>query len=838
MTLRVCHLGKFYPPAAGGVEIHVQTLARAQARLGADVRVICVSHRNAAKRDVTWERFASTPTVEEWDEGVHVTRLGRQASLSRLDLCPSLPRALWRLRDERIDIVHVHAPNPTMFLALAALPPFGTLVVTHHSDVIKQRVLGRVFAPVERRVHNRARLILSDSEAYVDGSAVLQALRHKVRTLPLGLNLAAFLSPSPEILAAKARLRSEHGQPLWLAVGRLVYYKGLATAVDALAQVPGRLLVIGAGPMERELRERAADRRVAHRIEWAGHVDQNKLMGAYRAATALWFPSIARSEGFGLVQVEAMASGCPVINTEIPGSGVPWVSRDGETGFTVPPKDAAALAIASKRLLADPALRERLAAGAIDRACRDFDDAVMARKAMDLYAEVLPHGSRGQPHEPRRRGHADTMDEDMPRARPNGHRPPRGLANGVSKPERLRTLHLYSGNLYGGVETFLRTLAHYRTDAPWMATDVALSFEGRLARELRAEGVDVHLIGQARASSPWLVSAARASLTRLDSGNYDVVVCHSAWPHALGAPVVREAALPLVHHMHDVPNWLGWPDLLANRTPPDLVICNSEFMARSGSWFFKDVSRRVVRYPVSLAFEDRQDGGRDALRASLGAATDAVVVLEASCMQPRNGHRVLLAALERLPKSVPWVCWIAGVAQRQLEISYECELRSTVERLRLAGRVRFLGQREDVPALMRAADIFCPPNAGPDLFGIVFIEALAAGLPVVATKMGRAVEIVGQSCGLLVEANGASVAEALEELIRDERKRREFSRAGPVRAHELCVPGARVRDLAAVLGGLVRRGAIAKTVSGDHRPSAANSPDRAISHPWICAPHV
>ncbi len=816
MSLRVCHLGKFYPPAAGGVEIHVQTLARAQARLGADVRVICVSHRNAAKRDVTWERFASTPTVKERDEGVHVTRLGRRASLSRLDLCPSLPRALWRLRDERIDIVHVHAPNPTMFLALAALPPFGTLVVTHHSDVIKQRVLGRVFAPVERRVHNRARLVLSDSEEYVEGSAVLRALRHKVRALPLGLNLAPFLSPSPEVLAWEARLRLELGQPLWLAVGRLVYYKGLTTAVDALAQVPGRLLIIGAGPMERELRERAVARCVAHRIEWAGQIDQNKLLGAYRAATALWFPSIARSEGFGLVQVEAMASGCPVINTQIPGSGVPWVSRDGETGFTVPPKDPAALAAASGRLLADPALRERLSAAAIDRACRDFDDAVMARKAMDLYAEVLPRGLRAQRHEPRRRGRADTMEEDMSLAGPNGHHPPPGLANGVArpKPERLRTLHVYSGNLYGGVEVFLRTLAHYRTDAPWMATDVALCFEGRLVRELRAEGIDVHLIGRVRASSPWLVYAARASLTRLlDSGNYDVVVCHSAWPHALGAPVVRKGGLPLVHHMHDVPNWRGWPNLLANRTPPDLVICNSEFTARSGRWFFKHVPRRVVRYPVSLAFEKRQEGGREALRASLGAAIDAVVVLQASRMQPWKGQHVLLSALERLPKSAPWVCWIAGAAQRPSEMSYERELRSTVERLGLAGRVRFLGQREDVPALMRAADIFCQPNVGPEPFGIVFIEALAAGLPVVATKLGGAVEIINPSCGLLVEANGASVAEALDELIRDERKRRALSTAAARRAHELCAPGARVCDLAAVLGALVE----GRSILGDRR---------------------
>jgi glycosyltransferase involved in cell wall biosynthesis len=141
---------------------------------------------------------------------------------------------------------------------------------------------------------------------------------------------------------------------------------------------------------------------------------------------------------------------------------------------------------------------------------------------------------------------------------------------------------------------------------------------------------------------------------------------------------------------------------------------------------------------------------------------------------------------------------------------------------------------------MRAADIFCQPNAGPEPFGIVFIEALAAGLPVVATKMGGAVEIVVPSCGLLVEANGASVAEALDELIRDERKRREFSMAGTVRAHELCAPAARVRDLAAVLGALVEgptAGIIgaASTIPSDHRPSAF--PDRASSHPSIRAPH-
>ncbi|MGL4554807.1 MAG: glycosyltransferase, partial [Gemmataceae bacterium] len=110
---------------------------------------------------------------------------------------------------------------------------------------------------------------------------------------------------------------------------------------------------------------------------------------AYHAATALWFPSNARSEAFGFTQVEAMASGCPVLNTAIPGSGVPWVSRDGESGLTVPVGDAAALARSANRLLTEPGLRARLAEGGRERARREFDDTAMARRTRDVYLSAL-----------------------------------------------------------------------------------------------------------------------------------------------------------------------------------------------------------------------------------------------------------------------------------------------------------------------------------------------------------------------------------------------------------------------------------------------------------------
>jgi rhamnosyl/mannosyltransferase len=314
--------------------------------------------------------------------------LGRRAALARLDVCLDLPGVLAGLRRSGVDLLHLHVPNPTMLLALALLRPRLPLVVTYHSDVIKQKTLALALRPFEHLVFRRAGVLLSDSPTYPDGSAVLQRYQDKLDVLPLGIRVATYLKPSPAAREHARGLREKHGQPLWLAVGRLVYYKGLHNAVRALASVPGKLLVVGHGPLEASLKKLAREVGVADRVVWHGVASAEELIGAYHAATAFWFPSNERSEGFGLAQVEAMASGCPVLNTSIPGSGVPWVSPHGETGLTVPVNDPAALARAARRLLEEPGLRERLAQGARERASQEFGHTLMARRSLDVYAQV------------------------------------------------------------------------------------------------------------------------------------------------------------------------------------------------------------------------------------------------------------------------------------------------------------------------------------------------------------------------------------------------------------------------------------------------------------------
>jgi rhamnosyl/mannosyltransferase len=391
--LRICHLGKFYPPASGGIETHVRTLAQAQAALGADVRVICVNHAGPDGRDATWRRVGRTPTAAEWDGPVRILRVGRWASVARLDVCPRLALVLRRLMDDPPHVLHLHTPNPTMLLAVAWFCPALPLVITHHSDIIKQRLLHYPFSFFERLVYMRASTVLATSPAYASGSETLRRFMDKVQDLPLGLDLTPFLRPGRSALAFAERLRAAYPGPLWLTVGRLTYYKALHIALEALARAAGTLLVIGTGPLDEELQRRAEQLGVSGRVVWQGYASPDELVGAYHAATALWFPSNARSEGFGLVQVEAMASGCPVINAAVPASGVPWVCQHEATGLTVPVNDAGALAAAAVRLLGDPQLRGRLVSAARERAATEFDHVTMARRSLVIYERVLAGNS-------------------------------------------------------------------------------------------------------------------------------------------------------------------------------------------------------------------------------------------------------------------------------------------------------------------------------------------------------------------------------------------------------------------------------------------------------------
>lgn len=389
----------------------------------------------------------------------------------------------------------------------------------------------------------------------------------------------------------------------------------------------------------------------------------------------------------------------------------------------------------------------------------------------------------------------------------------------VTRRAPSRVLHVHSGNLYGGVETFLRTLATNAKLAPSVAMDFAVCFDDRVAGELREAGAVVHVIGPVRIRSPLRVAAARGALRAIvRDGGYDAIVCHSAWSHALFARTARERGARLAFYMHDVPNRRGWLDHWAQTTTPDVVFCNSAFTQDAGAWMFRGVPREMLRCPLGPR-PPASAAARASLRASLGAREDALVVFQATRVQRWKGHLLLLEALAELRDDPRWVCWIAGGVQRAEEAAYARELEAAVARLGLASRVRFLGQRADVPALMRAADVYCQPNIGPETFGLAFVEALAAGLPVVTTPIGGALEIVTDACGVLAEARPAAVASAIRAVFDDPARRRAAAQAGPARARELCDLESRMHDIDGALDRLAS--------PGDGAPSLAVPSDDA-----------
>lgn len=366
--MKILHLGKFYPPHAGGIESHLAALCRESCK-SAEIDVIVANHRAGDETEII--------------DGVRVRRLNAILKIAAAPICPRMIR---EIRATPADIVHLHVPNPYAWLALRMSGHPAPLVVSWHSDIVRQRVLAQILGPIERAMVHRAVALIASSRNYADTSAVLSRNREKCRIIPYGIDREEFARAD---LAAVAGVRRRYGARLVLAVGRLVYYKGFEHLIRAMASVrDARLLIVGDGPLRARLRAEAMRAGVAERVTFLGHLPRAAVVNLYHATDVFALPSVARSEAFGIVQLEAMACGKPVVNTRLT-SGVPFVSVDGQTGITVEPGDPAALAGALNRLLDDPQLRARYGTAGIRRVSEHFSLSTMVARTHALYREIV-----------------------------------------------------------------------------------------------------------------------------------------------------------------------------------------------------------------------------------------------------------------------------------------------------------------------------------------------------------------------------------------------------------------------------------------------------------------
>ena len=369
----------------------------------------------------------------------------------------------------------------------------------------------------------------------------------------------------------------------------------------------------------------------------------------------------------------------------------------------------------------------------------------------------------------------------------------------------MRVLHVYSGNLFGGIETILVSIARGQGRIPEVAHEFALSFEGRLSEDLEAAGARVHRLPSVRASRPHSVRAARRALARIVGvGNVNCVVCHAPWALGMFGGVAARERIPLVFWAHDVMSGRHWTERLARRVVPDLAIANSNYTAQSLPHLYPTVPAVVIYAPVFLSEGSATGIERLETRRSVYTSETAVVIVTASRAEAWKGHLLLVDALAELGHLPDWIWWQVGGAQRPAESRFLQEVRDAAVARGIADRVRWMGERRDVPRLLAAADIHCQPNCAPEPFGVAFVEALAARLPVVTADLGGAGEIVDTRCGLLVPPNDkTALASALSRLITDWNYRLALARGGPERARRLCDPSSQLRMLATTLEEMV-----------------------------------
>lgn len=349
--LKILEVNKAYYPHVGGIESLVRQYSEELGQLGASVlTLVCRDGRGAS--------------VTEKINGVTVLRSGSFGTYFSCPISLSFIRNFRKLA-AKADIVHINVPFPLADLALLLSGYRGKVAVSWHSDIVKQKKLMTFYKPLLKYLLKRADVIFTATEGHIDGSDFLPKFREKCKILPYGIAPENYLSIERKPFLTE-KLSDKKNIKVFFT-GRLVYYKGVDVLLKAFEAVDGcELFIAGTGELEASLKAYSASHGLDEKVHFLGFLPDAELKQAYADCDIFVLPSVAKSEAFGIVQLEAMIYGKPVINTLLP-SGVPHVSIDGKTGITVPPADREALAAAINKLAKNRELREKLGENAADR---------------------------------------------------------------------------------------------------------------------------------------------------------------------------------------------------------------------------------------------------------------------------------------------------------------------------------------------------------------------------------------------------------------------------------------------------------------------------------------
>ncbi|RKZ40825.1 MAG: glycosyl transferase family 1 [Gammaproteobacteria bacterium] len=384
---RILHLGKYFPPFAGGIENFLADLMFAQVEQGDIVSAIVHDHQPQ------FSRFLAPVQAEMW----HHQMVYRTPSYGRLLYAPVSPHfPFWFNRVLQIfqpQLLHLHLPNTSAFFALWLTRAKQIPWVIHwHSDVVSElnqalSIAYKFYRPFEYQLLANAHTIIATSPPYLASSTALQPWREKCQVIPLGIAQSRLPTSAPQ---AKhwAEQQWIKGKIRILTVGRLTYYKGHEVLIRAMAQVhDAQLFIVGSGEVRQYLENLIVALNLSHKVRLLGYCKDAELTALFATCDVFCLASLERTEAFGVVFLEAMRYGKPIVATMIPGSGVSWVIK--ETGLLVPLQDSSALAKILQQMIDNPKLRIRLGKAGRLRFEQVFDIKKVAEKMSSLYKQVF-----------------------------------------------------------------------------------------------------------------------------------------------------------------------------------------------------------------------------------------------------------------------------------------------------------------------------------------------------------------------------------------------------------------------------------------------------------------
>ena len=376
-SLKVLHLGK-YDGDVGGIERHLRALLGG---MPPEIEIVNLVANNGNTSD------------EHRRHAYRTVRVSNYGSVASVALAPTMPSVARQLhRQYGFDLVHLHFPDPLGHLTAMMLPRVPR-VISWHSDIVKQKGALSVYSPFLRSFVRSADALIGATPQHFETSLQIPLGKPgQIReVVPYGFDTGALVA-SDASRAKRDPLPHRRGErSLIFAVGRHVYYKGFDILIRAMQDISADLWIGGRGPQTESLMRMAADLGVTDKVKFVGFIPDHLLMGYYDACDVFCMPSVERSEQFGLVQLEAMYCSKPIVTTRL-GTGVEFVTLDGETGLLVPPKNSEALAHALRTLLGNAALRARMGASGKRRVEEVFSVGQMVRKTVSVYHRVLASG--------------------------------------------------------------------------------------------------------------------------------------------------------------------------------------------------------------------------------------------------------------------------------------------------------------------------------------------------------------------------------------------------------------------------------------------------------------